>query len=94
VPMRRAGDHVPRLIRWKDRSAAAALLAGFSGFLYQLQVMLREHTSAAWDYYGTPVGVGEVIFCFFWGVLAMGGALGLNIGTLIRGFVTQDQGRK
>lgn len=64
-------------------STAAIFLLGLAGFLYQMQDTLRNHTQAAADYYGTPAGVGEVLWAAFCGVAAMLAGLGLNVRVLI-----------
>ncbi len=70
--------------RWTHRTLATALL-GFlivsgwkvSGVLGSLQT---------WDAWNQPHVAGELVQAIVYGLIALGFGLGLNIGTLVRGF--------
>lgn len=90
-PQRRASDPnfvpaPPPLVSPKvvNRTAAAAVLLGSIGFLYQLSVILARATS--WAHFREPAGAGEVIFAIVCGLVAVAGALGLDVQGLIKSF--------
>ncbi len=85
TPQRRDTDQPPTKTRKVvDRTLATCVLAGLIGFGYQLSEVLKHHTS--WDQMTEPVGVGELVFCLVCGLIAVGAAGGLNVGSLLRGF--------
>lgn len=67
-----------------QRGLAAIVLVGLIGFLYPLAGVIQKITSWAviWD----PPAVGEIVQCIVFGLVAVAGAMGLDVPALIAGF--------
>ena len=71
----------------QQRSLAVVVLVGLVGFLYPLVDVLSkiQDWSVIWD----PPNVSQLVFCAVCGLVAVGGALGLDIPALVQGFKKQ-----
>jgi hypothetical protein len=83
-PRRRASDVLTTTRKALDRSLATTVLVGTMGFLYQMSEILKAH--ACWCDFKQPPAMGEVAFAIVCGLAAVAASLGLNIGSLLRGF--------
>ena len=52
------------------------------GVPLQIRELLLEHSESA-AYYGTPAAWSEIVSAALWAVVAVGGALGLNVTKLL-----------
>jgi hypothetical protein len=69
-------------MKTQQKIALTVFFVGMSAFFYFGKEMLTNHT--AWTDFQTPAGVGEIFGLFFSVVVAIGGALGVNVFDIIR----------
>lgn len=70
----------------------SAFVVGSGVFLYQIRELLAQHSESA-AYYGTPAAWSEIVGAAFWAVVAIGGALGLNVQQFVGLFSSSLRGR-
>jgi hypothetical protein len=83
TPQRRATDTVSTTSKVIDRTAFVVTLTGVTAFLYQLATILQAHQQ--WHELQGPAGVGELLMAMVYGLVAVGGALGLNLQRFVKG---------
>jgi hypothetical protein len=83
TPQRRATDTVSTASKVIDRTAFVVTLTGLTAFVYQLASVLHEHS--VWQDFQGPAGVGELLMAIVYGLVAVGGALGLNLQRFVKG---------
>ncbi len=57
-------------------------VVGIAWFFYQLGDMFQEHDAEGWVYFSTPHAVGEMLKTATSGIMAIAGALGVNVRDL------------
>lgn len=62
--------------------SVGVFLVGLAWFAYQLGEMLVQHSDAGWQYFKTPMAVGEILKTAASVTLTVGGALGMNVRDL------------
>lgn len=71
-------------MKTSQKVSVTVFICGLAAFFYYGKEILLKHT--AWTDFQTPAGVGDIFGLFFSVTLAIGGALGINIFSIVRNF--------